>query len=59
MLKININYLVLLLILIKFTYQNDVYEHRGLIKVISRFFIQRHVQTVTAATCWPTGNNNY
>jgi len=60
MLKITIKYLILFLVLIiQFTYQDDVDEHSDLIKVISNFFIQRHVQTVTAATCWPTGNNNY
>jgi len=54
MIKIIITQVILFLILIiQFTSQN---EHSDLIKVISNFFIQRHVQTITAATCWPTGN---
>jgi len=60
MLKICITYIVLFFIfIIKFTYQDKVGDHGSFIKVISNFFIQRHVQTITAATCWPTGNYNY
>jgi len=50
--------MLFLILIIRFTFQDEVDEHSGLIKVISNFFIQRHVQTVTAATCWPKGDNN-
>lgn len=60
MFKISTTHLILFLIfIIQFTYQGEVDDHGGLIKVVSNFFIQRHVQTVTAATCWPAGNYNY
>lgn len=57
MIKIIITQVILFLIfIVQFTSQN---EHSDLIKVILNFFIKRHVQTITAATCWPTGNLNY
>lgn len=31
-------------------------EYDGLINALTRVFIQKHVQTVTAITCWPKGN---
>lgn len=52
MLKIIITRAVfILLFTVKFTFQD---EHDDLIQVISNFFTQRHVQTITAATCWPS-----
>ncbi|XP_026805088.1 uncharacterized protein LOC113548417 [Rhopalosiphum maidis] len=39
------------------TQKADWTDVNDLIKVISNFFIQRHVQTITAATCWPTDVN--
>lgn len=60
MLKVSVTHIILFFIfIIQFSYQEEVHEHSGLIKVISNFFIQRRVQTVTAVTCWPTGNYDY
>jgi len=57
MLKVSVAHIILFVIsIIQFTCQAEVHKHSGLIKVISNFFIQRRVHTVTAATCWPTGN---
>jgi hypothetical protein len=48
-------YVLCLLLNVGFTLQ-DNYSDYDFIQVASNFFQQRNVQTITAATCWSTGN---
>lgn len=53
-LMIKIVPLVILIMAADRALQDD--DHYDLIQAITNFFDQRHVQTITVATCWPSGN---
>lgn len=52
------NSIILWLCLVASIFRTSV-EYDGLINALTRVFMHKHVQTVTATTCWPTGENYF